>query len=246
MRPQISIFDTRDDLNREVVNLIDYLLQSKPTINIALSGGYTPKALFDYWAKVKQEPGYWQRIRLFWGDERCVPPDDEMSNFGMSKEHLLDKIPIPGENIYRIRGENDPEQEAVRYGELIEKEVSSFDLMLLGLGDDGHTVSIFPSSIKLWRSSMPCVVNRHPDSGIQRVTITGKVVNAANYVVFIVTGSSKAAKVHEIIQHRKENLNKYPAAKVAPASGNLFWLLDVEAASLLQSKPFINFANKLK
>jgi 6-phosphogluconolactonase len=243
---QISVFETVDDLNREVVNLVDYLLQSKPTISIALSGGSTPKALFDYWAKAKREFDYWKRIRLFWGDERCVPPDDEMSNFGMTKEHLLDKIPIPADNIFRIVGENDPGQEAIRYGELIEKEASSFDLVLLGLGDDGHTVSIFPSSIKLWKSPQTCVVNRHPESGMQRITITGKVVNAASYVAFLATGRSKAAKVEEIILHRKEHLNSYPAAKVAPASGNLFWLLDAQAAALLQSKPFINFANKLK
>jgi len=246
MTRQISIFETGDDLNREVINLIDYLLQSKPTINVSLSGGSTPKALFDYWAKVKQEPDYWQRIRLFWCDERCVPPDDEMSNYGMTKEHLLDKIPIPAENIFRIVGENAPEQEAVRYGDLIEKEVSSFDLVLLGLGDDGHTVSIFPSSIKLWKSSRLCVVNLHPESGMKRITITGRVVNAANYVAFLVTGGSKATKVQEIILHRREHLSRYPAAKVVPASGNLFWLLDTQAAALLQSKPFINFANKLK
>jgi 6-phosphogluconolactonase len=233
MMPQVSIFETRDDLNREVINLIDYLLQSKSTINIALSGGSTPKALFDYWSKAKCEFDYWKRIRLFWGDERCVPPNDEMSNFGMTKEHLLDKIPIPPGNIFRIVGENDPEQEAVRYGELIEKEEHFFDLVLLGLGDDGHTVSIFPSSIKLWKSSKPCVVNLHPDSGMKRITITGKVINSANYVAFLVTGDSKAIKVKEIILHRKENLNKYPAAKVAPTSGRLLWLLDTEAAALL-------------
>jgi 6-phosphogluconolactonase len=233
MTKQISIFENGDELNREVVNLIDYLLESKSTVNICLSGGSTPKALFDYWAKVKQEPAYWQRIRLFWGDERCVPPGDEMSNYGITKEHLLNKIPMPAENIFRIMGENDSEQEAVRYGELIEKDVSSFDLVLLGLGDDGHTVSIFPSSIKLWKSQTTCVVNLHPESGMKRITITGKVINAANYVAFLVTGSRKATKVQEIILHRKENLNKYPAAKVAPTSGRLLWLLDTEAAALL-------------
>ena len=233
MMKGISIFETRDELNREVVNLIDYLLESKPKVNISLSGGSTPKALFDYWAKVKQEPGYWQRIRLFWGDERCVLPNDEMSNYGMAKEHLLDKIPIPAENIFRIMGENDPEQEAIRYAEVIDREATSLDLVLLGLGDDGHTVSIFPSSIKLWKKTAVCVVNSHPDSGMKRVTITGRVVNAAKYVVFLVTGSSKAAKVGEIIRHRKECLDKYPAARVHPASGNLLWLLDTEAASLL-------------
>jgi 6-phosphogluconolactonase len=233
MMKGVSIFETSDELNREVVNLVDYLLESRSMVNISLSGGSTPKALFDYWAKVKQEPGYWKRVCLFWGDERCVPPDHEMSNYGMTKAHLLDKIPIPAENVFRIMGENDPEQEAVRYANLIEQKAPSFDLVLLGLGDDGHTVSIFPSSIKLWNDPHTCVVNPHPDTGMKRITINGKVVNAANYVAFLVAGSNKASKVSEIVLHRKKCLNKYPAAKVRPASGNLLWLLDKDAASLL-------------
>jgi len=233
MMKGVSIFETSDELNREVVNLVDYLLESRPVVNISLSGGFTPKALFDYWAKVKQEPGYWKRICLFWGDERCVAPNHEMSNYGMTKTHLLDKIPIPAENVFRIMGENDPEQEAVRYASLIEKKVPCFDLILLGLGDDGHTVSIFPSSIKLWNDPHTCVVNSQPESGMKRITITGKVVNAAHYVAFLVTGSNKAIKVSEIVLHRKKCFNKYPAARVHPASGNLLWLLDQDAASLL-------------
>ncbi len=111
--------------------------------------------------------------------------------------------------------------------------MTSFDLVLLGLGDDGHTVSIFPSSIKLWADPHTCVVNPHPESGMKRITITGKVVNAADYVAFLVTGSNKAIKVKEIVLHRKKCINKYLAAKVRPASGNLLWLLDKNAASLL-------------
>jgi 6-phosphogluconolactonase len=233
MMRRVSIFETSDELNREVVNLVDFLLESKPVVNISLSGGSTPKALFDFWAKVKQEPGYWKRICLFWGDERCVPPDHEMSNYGMTNTHLLDKIPIPAENVFRIMGENDPEQEAVRYGNLIEQKVTSFDLVLLGLGDDGHTVSIFPSSIKRWADPHTCIVNPHPESGMNRITITGKVVNAANYVAFLVIGRNKAIKVQEIVLNRKKCVNKYPAAKVHPVSGNLLWLLDKDAASLL-------------
>ncbi len=87
MTKGVSIFETSDELNREVVNLVDYLLESRSMVNISLSGGSTPKALFDFWAKVKQEPGYWKRICLFWGDERCVPPDHAMSNYGMTKTH---------------------------------------------------------------------------------------------------------------------------------------------------------------
>lgn len=231
--PKTSVFETKDSLNQALIDLIDKLLSGKPQINISLSGGSTPASFFDYWAAVKQETSYWQRIRLFWGDERCVSPDDEMSNYGMTKRHLLDRVPIPSENIFRIIGENEPLQEAERYGLVIEKEALPFDLILLGLGEDGHTVSIFPASIDFWDSPRSCIVNQHPDTGQKRITITGQVINQAQWTVFLVTGSNKAAKVHEIVQYQSTNCHRYPAAKVRPGSGNLIWLLDKEAASLL-------------
>lgn len=229
----ISIFETANQLNQEVIRLIDSLLETAPAINISLSGGSTPNELFDYWAKEKQDSAYWQRIRLFWGDERCVAPYDPMSNYGTTKIHLLDKIPIPAGNVFRIKGENHSLQEATRYATLIDNEASPFDLVLLGLGNDGHTASIFPSCIELWDSTASCIATAHPESGMKRISITGKVINSAKQVAFLVTGIHKAAIVREIVQHRETNTGQYPAAKVYPQSGNLRWFLDKEAASQL-------------
>lgn len=230
---KISVFETNDTLHQKLMDLMDKLLAEKPQINISLSGGSTPAAFFDYWAATKQESSYWQRIRLFWGDERCVSPDDKMSNYGMTRKHLLDKIPIPAGNVFRIIGENDPLQEAERYSALIDNEALPFDLILLGLGEDGHTASIFPSSIDFWDSPRLCIVNAHPDTGQKRISITGQVINNAQWVVFLVTGTNKAPKVQEIVQYPSANCHRYPAAKVQPASGNLLWLMDKDAASLL-------------
>jgi 6-phosphogluconolactonase len=230
---KVTVFSSHEAMYASLVELIDNVLGDRPAINISLSGGSTPKAFFDYWAEAKRDAGFWNRIRLFWGDERCVPPDSELSNYGMTLEHLLGKVPVPAENIFRIRGENDPDTEALRYGELIDKEATPFDLIMLGLGDDGHTVSIFPSSIDLWDSRQTCIVNSHPDNGIKRVTITGKVINGASHVAFLATGYSKADKVREIVKNNVGSSYIYPAARVKPESGNIYWLLDEEAASLL-------------
>lgn len=231
--PKIAVYKTHEALFQALVNLIDDLLTEKDLINISLSGGSTPAAFFDYWVNSRVEKEYWERIRLFWGDERCVPPTDEMSNYGMTHEHLLSKIPIPQDNIHRIIGENEPYQEAERYAAVIENEVVVFDLVILGLGEDGHTASIFPSTIDFWDSPRSCIVNQHPDTGQKRISVTGKVINNAKWVAFLVTGSNKASKVHEIVQYRTANCHRYPAAKVLPASGNLVWFLDKDAASLL-------------
>jgi 6-phosphogluconolactonase len=230
---KITIFDCPSEMNKAVIEFIDNLLQTKESISISLSGGTTPKALFDDWATLKQSSDYWKKINLFWSDERCVPPDDAMSNYGMTKMHLLNKVPIPETNVFRIFGEANPETEAERYSQLIDMKATPFDLILLGLGDDGHTVSIFPPTINLWESEQTCIVNSHPESGMQRVTITGKVINGASHVMFLVTGRSKAKKASDILLHGKHVTDIYPAARVNPTSGSLFWFLDKEAATLL-------------
>jgi 6-phosphogluconolactonase len=180
----------------------------------------------------------WSQVHFYWGDERCVPPTDAESNYGMTAELLLSKIEIPGENIHRIQGENDPEQEARRYGELLVKElqtyngVPQFDLVILGMGDDGHTASIFPYQMHLWESAKNCEVAKHPGSGQKRITITGSVINTASVVAFLVTGAGKAPKVREIIQ-KEGDYKAYPASLVEPESGELYWFLDKDAAKEL-------------
>lgn len=236
---EIKIFDDLTSLNESFTTYLKEILAEKERITVALSGGSTPKSLFDYWAKNHAADIDWKSVFLFWGDERCVPPTDERSNYKMTKDHLLSHVAIPESNIFRIKGENSPAAESERYATLLEMEVDmvdgvpSFDLIMLGMGDDGHTASVFPHEIDLWKSDKLCVVATHPESGQKRVSLTGKVINAAQHVAFLVTGANKADKVKQIIENRNEVKNTYPAAKVKPMSGNLVWFMDKEAAKLL-------------
>lgn len=240
IKEEIKVYE---DINNLCVGFTDFLkklLEVYPRINLSLSGGNTPKALFEFWSKNCQESIDWERITLFWGDERCVPPEDSMSNFGMTKEYLIDKVPaITGQNTRRVHGENEPNEEAEWYNKALRRklplreDIPCFEIVMLGLGDDGHTVSIFPDQIDLWDSEKDCIVAEHPETKMKRISITGRVVNNAQYVVFLVTGKNKAQKVKEIIESRKQFSNQYPAARVNPKYGYLYWFMDQEAASLL-------------
>lgn len=233
---EIQIFSSLNELNKSFTEWFKEVDSSGKQITVALSGGSTPKSLFGYWSSLPEGEIDWTKIKFFWGDERCVAPEDSESNFKMTKEHLFNNINIPKENIFRIKGENNPTDEAKRYGELLNSELEQqngtpvFDIVILGMGDDGHTASIFPHEIELWNNENNCVTATHPDSGQIRVSLTGKVINAAKNVVFLVTGSNKADKVKEIIEQPEVAEKKYPAALVQPDSDNLYWYLDEAAA----------------
>lgn len=240
IKEEIKIYDDLGSLHKGFTDLLIKLLDAYPQVNLCLSGGNTPKSLFEYWAVNHRETIDWERIMFFWGDERCVPPRDEMSNFGMTKDFLFNKIEtIKSKGWRRIHGENDPEEEAEWYSRILKTKVNqrndipTFEILMLGLGDDGHTVSIFPQQMELWDSEDLCVVAEHPETGMKRVSITGKVVNNAQYAVFLVTGKNKAEKVRDIIKNREALVDKYPAARVNPEKGYLYWFLDKDAASLL-------------
>lgn len=217
----------------------DYLMkaveQSEGNFHCALSGGSTPKILFDYLAEKYPNSALWDRVHFYWGDERCVPPTDSESNYKMTKEHLLDKIDIPDENVHRVLGENDPLTEANRYSHELttflptKNELPVFDLIILGMGTDGHTASIFPHQMELLNSEKICDVAKHPDSGQSRVTLTGKVINQAKEVVFLVTGANKKEKISEIF-NQNGNWKTYPSAHIKPVAGKLKWFIDAEAA----------------
>jgi len=213
-------------------------LKGRSRTTIALSGGSTPKLLFQVLAKQYADQIDWSGIHLFWGDERCVSPDHADSNFGMTKALLLDHIDIPAANIHRVLGEEDPASEAVRYGQEILSTVSAvdglpaFDLIILGMGGDGHTASIFPHEMHLLQDAAICAVATHPESGQNRITINGPVLNHAYQVAFLVTGASKAEKV-QIILGKQAGHEAYPAAHIKPAGGITYWFLDEAAASLL-------------
>lgn len=238
---EIRIHETKSQLNIEFTKWFKNILKKSGSINVALSGGSTPKALFDYWANLPKGEIDWSKVKFFWGDERCVPPADEESNYRMTKEHLLDHIDIPENNIFRIKGENPPSEEQNRYANILCSEVEqsggvpSFDIMILGMGDDGHTASIFPYQRNLWFSPQLCVEATHPDSGQRRISLTGKVINSSKNVAFLVTGKNKAGKVKEIIEMPDKSAKIYPAALVKPKDGDLIWFLDNEAAELINN-----------
>lgn len=231
----MKIYASRLEVAQQFSEFLATLARSGKDIHIALSGGSTPKVIYEELASNYGNKLPWKKVHLYWSDERCVPPDDADSNYGMAVEHLLSKIAIPEKNIHRIKGEVNPAMEAVRYSTLLKNKLPQkyrnpcFDLVMLGLGDDGHTASIFPHEIHLWDSKNYCEVATHPESGQKRITFTGKVINNAASVAFLVTGPSKAQKVEEILKHQGDFV-AYPASKVAPRSGKLYWFLDGEAA----------------
>ncbi len=237
MKTLHTIFPTKREVARQLAEDLVVWTSEKTKFNMAISGGSTPRVLFELLATAYLERIDWKKIHFYWVDERCVPPSHEDSNFRMTYNILLRNIPIGDLNVHRIRGEKEPIEEANRYGQFIDYSVPhhqgipQFDLVMLGMGEDGHTASIFPDQIELLASKQICALARHPQSGQFRVTITGRVINNAKKVVFMVTGEDKAARIQEIF-HRKGNWMFYPAAHIQPSSGDLTWYLDQAAASL--------------
>lgn len=203
---------------------------------IALAGGATPRAIYARLAEADyQQRMDWSKTYVFFSDERCVPPDDERSNFRMAREALLDRVSLPPQNIYRIRGEDDPAQAAFAYEQQLARlfrrtTVPAFDLILLGLGENGHTASLFPGTAAL-REAQRWVVAQYVEvAGMWRITFTPPLINAAQRVCFLVAGAAKAEIVRQVLQgpYQPEVL---PAQLIQPTNGELYWLLDAAAAA---------------
>ncbi|MBT8280875.1 MAG: 6-phosphogluconolactonase [Muriicola sp.] len=232
---KLKVYQNKNEVAKNFSAFLADWLKNKKSVHLALSGGSTPKVIFEELSIPGKYAIDWSEVYLYWGDERCVPPGDEESNYKMTKDYLLENIEIPEENIRRIHGEDDSQKEALRYAQLLQDElpqkddVPVFDLVLLGMGEDGHTASIFPHEMHLWNSPRNCEVAIHPQSGQKRITITGKIINQSKNVVFLVTGAGKKEKVSEILK-KQGNYTQYPAALVAPKDGNLYWFMDQHAA----------------
>jgi len=214
---------------------------------VALAGGSTPQSLYALLAADPYASAVdWSRVNVFWSDERCVPPDDPRSNYRMAREALLARVPILEENTFRIRGEDEPAAAAAAY----ERELreffathdgpprltpgSRFDLVLLGMGEDGHTASLFPG-MAAPREGSPWVKVVHlPEGSMSRVTLTPGVIDAAAEIVFLVSGRAKAATLQRVLEgpYRPEAL---PAQIIAPRAGRLRWLVDADAAANLEA-----------
>ena len=177
-------------------------------------------------------------MHLYWGDERCVPPEHPESNYGAAFKTLIEPLGLKRDQVHQILGEEDPEHEAERYSKLLLDKlpmvdgVPVFDWVWLGLGSDGHTASIFPQQIALWKAEEACVTATHPVSGQKRISLSGGVINAALRVSFIATGMEKAPVIKEILMKEGKFMD-YPAFYVNPASDHLEWYLDQDASKLL-------------
>jgi 6-phosphogluconolactonase len=244
---EVEVFADRSALVRaeaeRIVTLARNAIAARGRCLLALAGGSTPKPLYELLAS----PPYaaqidWSRAHLFWGDERCVPPDHAESNYRMTREALIDRVPIPSENVHRIRGEADPGQAAEAYERTLREffgpadpPARSFDVVLLGMGPDGHTASMFPETAapgetRRWVMAVH-VDHPHP---MWRVTLTTVVLNAAADVTFLVAGADKAARLREVLGERGER--PLPAQRIAPAHGSLHWMVDAAAAARLEQR----------
>ena len=213
-------------------------IAARGAFKVALAGGSTPCAFHERLTKEPFRRGVeWKRTLFFFGDERCVPPDSDRSNYRMARETLFEPLGIGEERIFRIRGEDPPKKAAEEYARILEGEFPGerrprFDLILLGLGADGHTASLFPGTRALSVRDRSVAANWVPKLRRWRITLTYPALNAARRVVFLVAGAEKAATALAVIQHRRGS-SSLPAAGVRPRQGSLLWLLDEDAGANL-------------
>ncbi len=233
----IQVFATADALAdavaRHIVTCAADAVATTGRFTIALSGGSTPKDAYSRLASGDTRPmraGLWRLTHILWGDERCVPPDDPRSNYRMAKEALLDRVPIPPDHIHRIRGEDDPQRAATDYErELRMLLTDSLDLVLLGLGEDGHTASLFPGQSAVHEAERWVMAVPAPSGDMWRVTLTPAVLNLAKNVTFVVSGASKAQRLAEVLEG-PFNPDILPAQAIRPTQGRLTWMVDEAAA----------------
>lgn len=224
---------------REVTRIVRAAVADRGTCALVLAGGSTPRRLYEALAGEPYRSEIdWSKIQLFWGDERCVPADDCASNYAMARQALLSRIPIAERAVHRIAGELEPERAASLYEEelrrLVGGAVPRLDLVLLGLGADGHTASLFPSASNAPDEERLVIATLSPEPPRHRVTLTPRVLNFARTVMFLVHGEEKAGVVREVIAHDMGGPpSRLPAANVRPLDGTLLWFLDSAAASAL-------------
>ena len=222
-----------DAVARHIVARAAEAISATGRFTLALSGGSTPRAAYSRLATGDWQlaTGDWRLVHILWGDERCVPPDDLRSNYRMAKEALLDRVPIPEQQIHRIRGEDDPEKAAAEYERELRALLGSegLDLVLLGLGEDGHTASLFPGQAAVHEAARWVVAVPAPDGTMWRVTLTPAVLNAARNVTFVVSGAGKAQRLEQVLEGPFAP-DVLPAQAIRPVQGRLTWMVDEAAA----------------
>jgi 6-phosphogluconolactonase len=175
----------------------------------------------------------WNLWEVYFGDERCVPPDNPDSNYRMARLALLDTVPIDPANVHRMKGEADPQQAAKEYGQLLKAKFGDggLDLIMLGMGDDGHTASLFPGTAALAETEHRCVANFVPKMNVWRITMSAPFINRAGEVMVLVSGAGKAQRLEQVLQGPRDPQN-LPIQMIQPANGKMIWLLDAAAAGM--------------
>lgn len=247
MKPDIRIFKDIEKLSWYAAQLFveraAAAIQERGRFLVALNGGNTPNRLFQLLAKDYCDKVDWDNVHVFWGDERCVPPDDPGSSYGQARAALLIRVPIPDSNIHPVNTSLSPAHAAKDYAHTLSQfsnspsplSVPRFDLVYLGMGEDGHTASLFPGSpVDVIETVIPVTAN-YQDRPANRVTLTQQVFRQARMVVFMATGEAKANTLAEVLSDRY-NPELLPAQRIDPRDGELIWLVDEGAASKLPRK----------
>jgi 6-phosphogluconolactonase len=237
----IRIYSDLDTLSHGAAELFvsrsQQAVQEKGRFAVALSGGHTPQRTYEHLS----EPPFrdrvpWDAVHIFWGDERCVPTDHEASNERMTRQALLDHVPIPSSQVHAIRCAGRPREAAAAYEaglrDFFGEKPPQLDLVFLGLGENGHTASLFPGTAVLKETQRWAAEVYVREQDLYRVTLTAPVLNQARVIAFMVTGAAKARVLKEVIESPPETL-RFPAQLIRPTEGELEWLIDQEAARLL-------------
>jgi 6-phosphogluconolactonase len=237
----LQIYDDLDQLTQDAARVFTEAAQdarAQGVFRVALSGGSTPQPLFQSLAGAPyRDEITWSLVQFYWGDERNVGPDDAESNYRMAREALLDHIPIQPEQVYRIRGELAATEAALDYAQALQRGFGltpgafpRFDLILLGMGPDGHTASLFPHTTALDVRDRTVVANLVPKLATERITLTVPALNAAAQIVFLIANADKADALAAVLQG-PEQPAQYPSQLIAPTNGTLTWMVDRAAAA---------------
>ncbi len=243
LNADIRVFEDLEQLSRAAaaafVEAYGNAAAGDGSFRVALSGGGTPAKLYDLLTRAPyRQQVNWGQVQVFWGDERCVPADDPENNYRQAYDSFLGRVQIPAQNIHRVRSELQPELAAADYAAILKQHAAPpfdwprFDLVLLGMGDDGHTASLFPGSPVEASQAVLAVEGHYQDRPAWRVTLTPLVINAAEKVMFLVSGGAKASTLASVLygEHRPASL---PAQRIHPTDGSLIWMLDRAAAAAL-------------
>jgi 6-phosphogluconolactonase len=248
--PIIRVFPDSEAVSRaaagEFVRAATEAVAARGRFTVALSGGSTPQRLYQILAEAPfRDRVDWGKVEVFWGDERSVPPDHKDSNFRMAREALLDRVPLPAANVHRLEAERADRDAAARdyqavlvrtFGVPADGEPPAFDLILLGMGPDGHSASLFPDTTALGEMKRWVVVNYVPKFATERVTLTYPILNRAREVLFLVAGADKAEPLHDVLEGPPD-ARRLPSQAIRPTAGKLLWYVDRKAAARLTHLP---------